>query len=158
TPPLPAPKKIPAPPQPITTISAAIGRIAVPPQEQAAGLKKCEEIIRQGFLSFVEVGRALAQIRRAELYRIAEYPSFESYCRARWGLSRQYACDLTVAAQVCMHIAARPELPQPDPESQVRPLVGLNVPAIPLAWEAAVMNSCGQPITARTVRNAMRQL
>lgn len=55
--------------------------IAPSPQE-AQRLHELEVTIQEGFDSFL---RAFAEIRQGRLYRVT-HPSFESYCRDRWGL------------------------------------------------------------------------
>ncbi len=52
----------------------------------------CESIIHKGLSTFMEVGRALADINNNRLYREA-YPgyTFEKYCKEAWDLSRGYA-------------------------------------------------------------------
>jgi hypothetical protein len=58
-----------------------------------------EGIVQSGIDTFVEVGRALAEIRDRRLYR-AEHDTFEDYCRERWELGRTRAYQLISAAEV----------------------------------------------------------
>lgn len=62
-------------------------------------LDELEEIIQRGQQTFIDVGRALLEIRDERLYRV-EHATFEDYCRDRWGWSREYAFRLSQAAQV----------------------------------------------------------
>lgn len=62
-------------------------------------LKRHEATIERGKSAFVEVGRALMAIRDQRLYR-ESFKTFEDYCRARWGWSRQNASNYIGAAQV----------------------------------------------------------
>ena len=73
-------------------------------QEQQS-LEQNEAVIRQGCQTFLEVGEALLNIRDNRLYR-ALYPTFEQYCRERWGWSRQRSHQMIDAAQV---VKALPE-------------------------------------------------
>ena len=57
---------------------------------ELAHLRKCEDIIKSGLNTFLEVGRALAEIRDNRLYR-AEYKTFERYCKDVWDISRMHA-------------------------------------------------------------------
>ena len=63
-------------------------------------LDQLEHTIRQGIETFHAVGRALQDIRDGGLYRLAGYTSFDSYCRERWGFTRNYAWRLITAAGV----------------------------------------------------------
>lgn len=66
---------------------------------EQARLMYCETIIEKGFNTFVEVGKALFEIRNNKLYRYA-FSTFESYCKDRWQLKRQRAYELMDAAEV----------------------------------------------------------
>lgn len=50
-------------------------------------LAECEQVIERGKRSWFEAGMALAAIHEGRLYGDA-YPTFEAYCRDRWGWSR----------------------------------------------------------------------
>ena len=63
-------------------------------------LQQLENIIERGLAPFVEVGKALQQIREGRLYREAGYTRFEDYCRERWGWSRIHAHRQIEAAKV----------------------------------------------------------
>lgn len=56
---------------------------------ELAHLRKCEDIIKSGLNTFLEVGRALAEIRDNRLYR-AGYKTFERYCKDVWDLSKTH--------------------------------------------------------------------
>lgn len=73
------------------------------PNEQSR-LKQCEIAIERGLNTFVEVGRALAEIRDARLYRI-DFKTFESYCKERWEIGRSRAYELIDQAKVVTAIA-----------------------------------------------------
>lgn len=66
-------------------------------QKEAESLAECEALIERGMKTFVQVGEALAAIRDARLYR-ESHDSFESYCRERWGWSKQHAYRLIECA------------------------------------------------------------
>lgn len=59
-----------------------------------ADLRRCEEVIESGMQTFVEVGNALAEIKAKKLYRDT-HKTFASYCKDKWGKSRQWA-DVTI--------------------------------------------------------------
>lgn len=62
-------------------------------------LAELEKVIARGRKTFVEVGRALAEIRDMRLYK-REYGSFSEYCQAKWGWERAHAYRLIDAADV----------------------------------------------------------
>ena len=63
-----------------------------------------ERTIESGLNTFVEVGRALTEIRDAKLYR-ATHKTFESYCKDRWEISRPRAYALMEQASVGVALA-----------------------------------------------------
>ncbi len=54
-------------------------------------------MIRAGIDTFVEVGRALAEVRDRGLYR-QSHSTFQGYCKQQWGLGRSRAYQLIEAA------------------------------------------------------------
>lgn len=86
-------------------------------EDEAARLRVKERAIERGA---DEVAKALASIRDERLYR-ADFPTFEAYCRERWGMTRQHANRQIVAAEV----AAALEPIGSIPESQARELADL---------------------------------
>lgn len=68
------------------------------PNEQFR-LEQCEKAIERGLNTFVEVGRALTEIRDAKLYRVG-FKTFEAYCKERWEIGRSRAYELIDQAKV----------------------------------------------------------
>lgn len=62
-------------------------------------LQALESVIEQGKQTFIEVGKALLEIRDSRLY-LENHPTFESYCYERWGWRRTHAYQLIDAASV----------------------------------------------------------
>jgi len=62
-------------------------------------LAELETVIERGQRTFVEVGKALAEIRDSRLYK-EEFGTFEDYCREKWGWTRVRAYQLIDAAGV----------------------------------------------------------
>lgn len=62
-------------------------------------LAELEALIQGGLRTFIEVGRALLEIRDRRLYRDAGYTEFDTYCRQRWGWTEGYATRNIQAAQ-----------------------------------------------------------
>lgn len=64
-------------------------------------LNKLEATIHRTSNAFVECGLALDQIREKRLYRMA-FDTFEEYCKAKWGWTRQRAYQLIDASKTVM--------------------------------------------------------
>ena len=117
-------------------------------------LAEHEATIERGLGTFVEVGEALLAIRDGRLYR-ESHDTFESYCRERWGFSRQRGNQLIDAAEMTTTVVTT-GLPAPANEAQARELAPLKdePEALAEAWEEA--SSDGQP-TAEKVFEAVRK-
>ncbi|MGA3354873.1 MAG: hypothetical protein ABSD85_17075 [Acidimicrobiales bacterium] len=74
-------------------------------------LSELEAIVERGLATFVEVGLALVEIRDRRLYRDGGHDSFESYCRHRWGFSRQHAHRLIEGARVAELVSPVGDIP-----------------------------------------------
>lgn len=61
-------------------------------------LGELESVIARGLTNFIEVGKALFEIRDKRLYREQGYKTFEKYCRERWHWGRKYADRQILAA------------------------------------------------------------
>ena len=57
---------------------------------QRGRLAELEAIVERGQKTFLEVGRALREIRDGRLYK-KNYSTFEEYCQRRWGMGRSAA-------------------------------------------------------------------
>ena len=55
---------------------------------ETASLTDCEQVIERGMATFVDVGRALLQIRDKRLYR-GTHASFDAYCKERWDFDQE---------------------------------------------------------------------
>lgn len=69
-------------------------------------LKNCEEIITRGFTHFMQVGEALATIRKGRLYK-EQYLSFEEYCQDKWGFGRYRALQYMQAAETGQNLVTK---------------------------------------------------
>jgi hypothetical protein len=120
-------------------------------------LATCEEIIEKGLKTFVEVGRALMEIRDCRLYR-ETHDSFEVYCRERWSLSKPYATQLITASQT-VAIATANGAPAPSVEAVARELTPLRDEPEELAeaWTQTVERHGPEPTAAQT-REVVREI
>lgn len=64
---------------------------------ESSQLEKLEAIITKGKESFVDVGRAIMEIREGRLYR-RDYSTFEGYCQGKWGWGVKRAQQLVRAS------------------------------------------------------------
>jgi len=107
-------------------------------------LGELEKVINRGKKGFVEVGRALAEIRDLRLYK-PEFKSFEDYCQEKWGWTKQHAYRLIECAPVVK------SNPQVTSINQARELA-----RVPEADRAEVLEAALEagPLTARAIREA----
>jgi len=123
--------------------------------EQRAELQRCERVIQSGLETFELVGNALLSIRDSRLY-CETHDNFDSYCREKWSMKRDYADKLIGASKVAANLHTI--VCKPQSESQARPLTKLETPAEQReAWQEAVTESGGQP-TARHVEAAVERV
>ena len=120
-------------------------------------LDELEAVIATGLNTFVQVGTALAEVRDSKLYA-ASFPSFETYCQERWGLSRSRAYQMMDAAELSTIVDT--EL---DSESQARALAPLkdDPDAANEALNTAIAEAEaeGAKLTAKRIKDAVeRQL
>ena len=126
-------------------------------QERLDELHHCERTIQKGLKSFMEVGHCLMTIRDKRLYR-ADYSTFESYCRDRWGISRPYAYKLMAGAKVVDDLSSEEDISVlPENANQVRKLTPLSKEDRITAWKRVLQESTktGKPITAKLVQNVV---
>jgi hypothetical protein len=107
------------------------------PQE-AQRLRELEEIITNGFDTFLRVGIAFAEVRFSRLYR-ESHDTFESYCRARWGLSlsrtNQIISTVRVVENITNAFPGDAALLEAANESTLRPLSRIEPELQVAAWE-----------------------
>lgn len=80
-------------------------------------LAELKQVVERGQRSFVETGKALRTIRDERLYDAA-FGTFETYCRVRFGMGRNYLNKIIAAADVAERLGPI----GPIAESVVRPL------------------------------------
>ena len=82
-------------------------------------LDTLEDIVNQALRTYFEVGKALDEINRRELYKERGKADFESYCRDRFGFSVNYAYRQIAAYKVAGNL---PIGKRPRNEAQAREL------------------------------------
>lgn len=125
---------------------------------ESSRLEKLEAVIQRGLSNFVEVGKALVEIRDGKLYR-ESHATFEDYCRDKWNMAQQSATRFMRAAETVTVLKSEPIGSLPLTESQARPLTALEPEARREAWEAAKTAAAaeGKPLAARHVEAAVEQ-
>jgi hypothetical protein len=142
---------------------AEMSSVATDPEDAAVrreALAFREDVIEQGLRTFIEVGRALEEIRDWRLYREAGFTSFEDYCRRRWCFSRQRAYQFIEATHIVYELAAASTgangapIPDPTNEAQVRELGRIKDPRQRrVVWEW-LQDKRGGVVTAADIRGA----
>jgi hypothetical protein len=146
------------PPADVSAPPADAGTVTLPGDE-ARQLADCEAVIERGLKTFVEVGRALMQVRDARLYR-AVHGTFEEYAEQRWGLIARRAYQLIDAAAVdgSLRTNVHKDQPLPANEAQARELAPLldDPEELRDTWEEANRRTDGKP-TAAAVRGVRKE-
>ena len=122
---------------------------------QSSRLHQLETVIQSGLNTFYEVGNALVEVRETRLYR-AKHPTFEAYCREKWGMTRQHANRMISAAQVVEEL--EPSGSKPASEAVARPLARLEPEQRQEAWELAQTKAGGNAVTGAHVEAAASEI
>ena len=83
--------------------------------EETRRLAELEDVVARGLETFIAVGDALREIRDRRLYRLT-HPTFEKYCRDRWGMDRRHANRHIEAADVAGVLGSVDPIRDPDGE------------------------------------------
>ncbi len=95
------------------------------------------------------MANALLEIRDSRLYR-QQFPTFEAYCRERWGFERRQAYRLIDAAAAVNNVSNWTQT-VPQTESQARPLTRLEPEVQREVWKEVIAETTHEEITARVV-------
>jgi hypothetical protein len=127
-------------------VSEVVSIASVLSEDEKTRLAALEKKVSRGLKTYIEVGRALLEIRDARLYR-GQHGTFEEYCRVRWDLSARHARRVIDAAHVANVLG--PNGPIPTNEAQARELVPLKEKpdALRAAWSEA--RNTGEPTAAK---------
>jgi hypothetical protein len=91
-----------------------------------------------------EFAEALRTVRDKRLFRDT-YPTFEQYCRERWGISKTHCNRLIQASEVSANVAPIGVTPK---ESQARELSKLPADQQASAWQETLDRTDGHPTAA----------
>jgi hypothetical protein len=130
------------------------------PQEQdRPRFEELKRVVHAGIDTFLDVGRALAEIRARRLYRLAGFAVFDDFLRAEFNLSRAYGYRLMGAVATVEDLASVPGVPPPTNSEQVRSLAGLTSEEKKEVWtEASATAPEGKPPTGAHVKRTREAL
>lgn len=119
-------------------------------------LRDCEQTIRAGLGTFIEVGIALMEIRNSKLYR-GTHRTFEDYAQSVLSLTRPHAYRLMDSAQVVRDLSPIGDISLlPTNEAQARELVRIKTAAERVAaWRKVIGATGDEPLTAKRVRETL---
>ncbi len=116
-------------------------------------LSQLETIIARHKGNFCDIGRALNEIRKNQLYKLALFETFEAYTKARWDMGRSQAYRLIKSYEVIHNLSPIGDI-LPANECQVRPLAQLEPVKQRKVWKD-FLNS-GMEITALNIKKVIR--
>lgn len=141
-------KDLPIPETALTTLS----------ENEETKLVELEKTVSDGVTHFIEVGKALMEIRNQRLYR-KTHTTFEDYCDEKWGFSRSEAYRQIQAAEVVSDLSITETADLPANASLTRSLSKLKSPdARRQAWGKARQVSPDSPVTAEVVKIAVDEI
>jgi hypothetical protein len=97
-----------------------------------------ERVVEHGLVQFLEVGKALAELRSSRLYR-THYATFTDYVRARFNLARSSIDQLVRSSQTAQCLLDNGlDLPEGTNEATIRPITALPGDELKVAcWQFA---------------------
>lgn len=144
-----------APQVQVVTAAGSPGELVAPLGEgDKKQLNQCEIILQRGLATFFEVGNALNMIRENRLYR-ATHPTFETYCRERWGIGKSYTWRVIGAAERLRLLPEKAGVPRPANEFQMRPFLKLEPAVFARAWEEVTKRAKDGKVTPRLARTVV---
>jgi hypothetical protein len=117
--------------------------------KQQDQLSQLETIIARRQGNFCDIGRALNEIRKNQLYKLALFETFEAYTKVRWDMGRSQAYRLIKSYEVIRNLSPIGDI-LPANECQVRPLAQLEPVEQRKVWKD-FLNS-GMEITALNIK------
>lgn len=126
--------------------------------KNTAELERLEGIIQKNLGSFLDMGRALMEIRDRKYYQdVLGFETFDAYCKAKWDFSRSYAYRLMDSASVIDVVSPIGDI-QPATESQCRALAHLEPQQQREAWQQAVETAPDGKVTAAHVQKVVKEM
>jgi len=121
-------------------------------------LRSLEAVIERAAKTFIQIGRALAEIRDARLYRDT-HDTFEDYCREVWDFNDSRARQIVGAVETVTAVTVD-GMPEPSSERVARALTPLrdDPAAMREAWCAAVEQHGEKPTGPQVAAKVRAQL
>lgn len=131
--------------------------------DERSQLERDESDIANGIAGLVPMAKALANVRDRKLYR-ENYPTFEAYCKGRWGMSRAWGNNHAHAATIIAFLSPFVDSDElPVRESQTRALSSKDMPEgfVADVWKLALdttPHNDPNEVTAAHLRNVTEVL
>lgn len=142
-----------------TAVAHPAETAALDPLTAAERLAEFEATIERGLATFLEVGEALLEIRRLELWRASPHRTWREYVRERWGLSWSRADQLTTTAKVARAITEQTGQPPREASAhalrQLGPVLRSQGPEAAAQTFEKVRAEHGEKPSAAKVRQAV---
>ncbi|MBM9605940.1 hypothetical protein [Desulfopila inferna] len=125
-------------------------------------LEQLENVVVENFKTFIQVGRALAEIRDRKLYR-KKAMTFERYCKELFDIAKSRAYELINAADVIENVRNCGQNDDVDlssffvNESQIRPLTKLRPEQQVSVCRAAIESAPNGRMTATHVKKVVKE-
>jgi hypothetical protein len=157
-----APGGDPSNPEPGTTTTEVIVAAKLSPTERKQFAKLRHEIqegLSEMHSRFVQVGKALLEIREKKLFR-GKYKNFIEFCEEEFNIAKTRAYELAGAAEIMRDFSAVAEFSTvPTNERQMRPLTALKEPEQrKVAWQKALSLAGDKPVVESDVRKAVAEV
>lgn len=134
--------------------------------EQRRNLQALEEVVRTGLAASVMAAKALQQIyaHNGGVYWKRSYPSFELYCREKWGYGKAQTYRLTAAGEFLIALESD-QSPNgdsnngwwyPQSESHIRPILKLSRGDQVKCWNRIIQRHHPANLTAEIVSAEIR--
>ncbi len=123
---------------------------------RAERLHSLEAIIQVNLRGFLEVGKALLEVRDDKLYR-ESHATFEAWCGERFRIGRRRAYELIAAVQVQDSLVRHGAQTLPMNERQARRLATLEEDDRADVWDHALVLAGDEPLGEKHVARAVRE-
>jgi N6-adenosine-specific RNA methylase IME4 len=126
-------------------------------KQKVERLAELESVIERHVRGFLEVGRALLEVRNDKLYLLS-HSTFEAWVQMRFAISRRRAYELIAATEVDANLRGRGLKAVPSSEREARELAKFPADVQPVVWEKARELAGDDPPTGKEVRRAAREM
>ena len=96
-----------------------------------------EGIVAKGLSTFIQVGKALMELRDGKSYKAVGYETFEDLCQRGFGIGKSVAYDTIKASELAGKMSAVADIPN---ERTARELLPSNLAEAPLRFGSTRIN------------------